>query len=343
MNDHSWPAAVEPTPGRRSQRTTPGQRKRAATAAIAVLSTFAATVAILANSSGTAVQAVPIPGTTKTGRATINSLGEVGLAMCSYPPEVIADKMYTAVPPDDFEDSGGCGSYLDVTGPKGKQVRVLIVDRCYECESGHLDMSPESFWAIAEQTSAVQQISYTPVKDPVLPGPVSVRVQTGSTEYWIGFLIMNHGNPLTRVEYRDPGGEWQPLTRTNYNYWQRQGGAGQGPFTLRLTDLHDRQVVLDGIELTPDVNQDTGIWMYQGGAPTPSASPTILPSISPSGPPASCSAEFRMDGSWPDGYQALLTVRNDSSTRVHPWQVTWTVPAGVTVTGWNGTFTQEGT
>lgn len=343
MNDHSWPAVVEATPGCRSRRATPGLLKRVAAAASAVIATFAATAAILVNSSDTAVQAVPAPGTTIAGRATINSLGESGLAICSYPPEVIADKMYTAVPLTEYDASGACGGYLDVTGPKGKRVRVLVVDRCFECEPGHLDMSPESFRAIAEQASAVQQISYTPVKDPVLPGPISVRIQHGSTEHWIGFLIMNHGNPLTSVEYRDTGGEWQPLTRTDYNYWQPQGGAGQGPFTLRLTDQHDRQVVVNDIELTPDVDQDTGVWMYQGGTPTPSASPTDPPTTPPSGPPAPCSAEFRMDGSWPDGYQALLTVRNDSSTRVRPWRVTWTVPAGVTVTGWNGTFTQQGT
>jgi hypothetical protein len=50
-----------------------------------------------------------------------------------------------------------------------------------------------------------------------------------------------------------------------------------------------------------------------------------------------------MDGSWPDGYQAILTVRNDTEATVHPWQVSWTVPDGVTVTGWNGTYAHEGT
>jgi expansin (peptidoglycan-binding protein) len=303
---------------------------------------------VLVGPSGTSAQAALVPGTVHVGRATINDLindvGESGLAMCSFPPEVIADNMYTAVPPDDYQDSGGCGSYLDVTGPKGKQVRVLIVDRCFECESNHLDMSPESFRAISEQDSAVQQLSYTPVLDPVLPGPIAIKVQNGATDHWVGFLVMNHGNPLTSVEYLNADGAWQGLTRSNYNYWQKEDGAGPGPFTLRLTDATGRQVVVDGIELTPDVVQTTDVWMYEGGTPAPTASPDTSPSPVPTteGPPALCAAEIRMDGSWPDGYQALLTVRNDSDAPVQPWTVSWTVPTGATVTGWNGTLTQEG-
>lgn len=288
------------------------------------------------------VHAIPIAGTTQHGRATMNSLGESGLGNCAYPPEVIADDMYTAAPPGEYDRSGGCGAYLDVTGPTGRTVRVLLADKCPECEPGHLDMSPESFRAIAEQPGGVQPISYVAVRDPVLPAPVAVRVQEGATAHWIGFMVMNHGNPLTLVEYLDGDGAWQGLTRSADNYWQKQDGAGPGPFTLRLTDVHDRQVVLDGVELTPDITQDTGVWMYEGGVPAPD--PSILPPPRTSeGPMAPCTAHVHMDGSWPDGYQAITTVRNNTETTIHPWSVTWTVPDGVTVTAWNGTLTQEGT
>ena len=328
--------------GSRSFRTVRGPLGRAAAAVLAVVTVCAVTGVILVRSSDTVVQAAPVPGATQSGRATINSLGDSGLGNCSFPPEVIANRMYTAAPPGDYDSAGGCGSYLDVTGPKGKQVRVLIVDKCPECEPGHLDMSPESFRAIAEQDGGVQQISYTAVRDPVLPGPVSVRVQTGSTAYWVGFLVMNHGNPLASVEYRDADGAWHALARTVYNFWHKEDGAGPGPFTLRATDVYGRQVVVDKIELAPDLTQDTGVWMYQGGTPTPSA-PVASPTSTPTGAAAPCAAEVTMAGSWPDGYQATTTVRNDSAATVHPWRVSWTVAEGVTVTGWNGTFTQEGT
>jgi endoglucanase len=46
--------------------------------------------------------------------------------------------------------------------------------------------------------------------------------------------------------------------------------------------------------------------------------------------------------SWPGGYQALATVHN-TGARLNPWLVTWTLPAGATVTaGWNAAVTQAG-
>jgi expansin (peptidoglycan-binding protein) len=131
---------------------------------------------------------------------------------------VIADGLYTAAPPSEYDSSGGCGSYLDVTGVTGRTVRVLLADKCPECEPGHLDMSPTSFRAIAPQPGGVQQISYVAVRDPALPAPIAVTVQSGSTDYWVGFMVMNHGNPLASVEYQDEDGAWNALTRTVYNY-----------------------------------------------------------------------------------------------------------------------------
>jgi hypothetical protein len=37
-----------------------------------------------------------------------------------------------------------CGRYISVTGPKGT-VNVQVVDRCPECNSGDLDLSPTAF------------------------------------------------------------------------------------------------------------------------------------------------------------------------------------------------------
>jgi expansin len=314
--------------------------------ALFVAAACAVTAGVQLGSSATMAQAAPVPGTVQHGRATENSLGGSGLGNCSFPPKVIADGMYTAAPPGDYDNAGGCGSYLDVTGSTGRTVRVLIVDKCPECEPGHLDLSPQSFRAIAPGSGGVQQITYSAVRDPVLPGPVEMRVQNGSSPYWIGFLVMNHGNPLAGVEYQDSDGTWRGLTRTVYNYWHKEDGAGPGPFALRLTDVHGRQVVIDGVKLAPDVTQQTGVWMYQGGTPVPTATagnPTSASRSTSTGPAASCSAEIDMAGSWPDGYQANITVRNDGASTIRPWQVSWTVPADVVVTVWNGTLTRVGT
>lgn len=242
------------------------RRPRAVSAAVALVMAFSVAGFLVARSSGRpAAAAAPVAGHVINGRATFYSLGDSGLGNCSFPPETLTDRMYVAAGPADYSDSAGCGTYLDVTGPGGK-VRVIIADKCPECEEGHLDMSPESFRKIASGSGGTSTLSYEAVRDPALPGPIKIIVKTGSSAYWIGFLVMNHGNPLTNLEYRDASGSWVALSRQVYNYWQRNDGAGPGPFTLRLTDVYGHQVVVNNIALTPDVVQNTGVSMYSTGS-----------------------------------------------------------------------------
>ncbi|MBN1171422.1 MAG: cellulose binding domain-containing protein [Micromonosporaceae bacterium] len=290
-----------------------------------------------------------------TGRATYYSLGDSGLGNCSFP-VVPADRLYAALGPEDYDHAGGCGGYIDVTGPKGT-VRVLAADKCPECESGHLDMSPEAFAKIGDLTAGVIPISYQGVKNPEGAGPVTIRVKEGSSQWWIGFLATNHGNPLAAMEYRTEAGEWQSLKRAEYNYWLKEDGAGPGPFTLRLTDVYGNQAIVDDIALSPTVNQSTDVRMYESGAVLPDQSPsagssgaapsasvtataTALPVPSEG---SNCSALATVDTMWPTGFQATVTVRNDDVVTLEPWTVTWALPSDVAITtSWGATVTQSG-
>jgi prepilin-type N-terminal cleavage/methylation domain-containing protein len=56
-----------------------------------------------------------------------------------------------------------------------------------------------------------------------------------------------------------------------------------------------------------------------------------------------CVATVAIDNSWPQGYQAAVTVTNTGPSTLSPWTATWTVPAGVTLTnGWSATLSQSG-
>ncbi|MDG4764118.1 cellulose binding domain-containing protein [Solwaraspora sp. WMMD406] len=47
--------------------------------------------------------------------------------------------------------------------------------------------------------------------------------------------------------------------------------------------------------------------------------------------------------SWQGGYEGRLTVTNGTAATAAGWRVTFTMPAGQTVShGWNGTFGQQG-
>lgn len=331
--------------------------RRGVTAARLVTAGAAALAGIAMVVSGPARAEVPAPGVVQSGRATINSLGDSGLGNCSFPMETIPDRLYTAVSLSEYAHSGGCGSYLDVTGPTGT-VRVMIADRCYECEVGHLDMSPESVARIGPLTGVIP-VSYQAVHDPALPGPLKIKIQTGSSRYWIGFLVMDHGNPLSTVEYRAADGTWVGLNRQQYNYWQAPGGAGPGPFTLRITDRYGHRAVVGDVQLAPGNIQDTGVWMYPQDGSVPSTSPTSgPPTTSPPAPTtsspatstsaatssaaATCSASVQLGSIWPGGYQATVTVRN-LGPAVSPWTATWTLPAGSALTsGWNADVGQRG-
>ena len=84
-------------------------------------------------------------------------------------------------------------------------------------------------------------------------------------------------------------------------------------------------------------------------AATASVAPTSVAPITaaPTGSAAAgvtCAAAVSIDNSWPQGYQAAVTVTNRSAVAVTDWVATWTVPSGVTLNnGWNATVTQSGT
>jgi prepilin-type N-terminal cleavage/methylation domain-containing protein len=56
-----------------------------------------------------------------------------------------------------------------------------------------------------------------------------------------------------------------------------------------------------------------------------------------------CAGAVSIDNSWPQGYQAAITVTNRGATTLTNWVASWTVPDGVTLNnGWNATVTQSG-
>jgi len=204
--------------------------------------------------------AAVLAGTAVSQEATHYVLS--GLPNCSYSPP--ADGLYVALPASEYASAAKCGSYLQVSGPGGA-VRVKVIDQCPECAAGHIDLSETAFARLAPLSTGLISVSYTPVADPVLPGPLSAEVKQGSSRYWLALLIDNTGNPLASVQVQSPSG-WLSLARASYNYWIAASGAGPGPFTVRLTDTQGHQVTLRGITLSPGTVQPTGTWMYGSGS-----------------------------------------------------------------------------
>jgi hypothetical protein len=81
------------------------------------------------------------------------------------------------------------------------------------------------------------------------------------------------------------------------------------------------------------------------GGPATSPSPTGSSAAPSASPPSGtgCTATYAVTNSWSGGFQADVTVTNNTSTAMNGWTVSWTPPAGQTISQlWNGTPTISG-
>jgi expansin len=218
----------------------------------AVVLAGAVAVAVLLRSPACAAPPTTSP---HKGKATYYDLaGTKG--NCSFSPP--ADDLYVALGPNEYADAAPCGGYLDVTGPKGK-VRVKIFDSCPECGTGHLDLSRTAFKRIGNEIDGIIPITYKAVVNPRTPGPVAITFAEGTSRYYWAVVIDNHGNPLKSVKTKGPGVNWMTPSRTDYNTWILDRDVGNGPFSVRMTDIYGHTATATNIKLIPHKRQTTSV------------------------------------------------------------------------------------
>ncbi len=177
------------------------------------------------------------------GIATYYSATGAGACLFDASP---GDLMVAAMNAEQYDNAAVCGSYVEVTGPKGT-ITIRIVDLCPECESGHLDLSREAFEQIADLVQGRVDITWQ-VVSPELTDPIVYNFKDGSNQWWTAVQVRNHRNPIAKLEYLNNDSEWVNVGRTSYNYFvQTSPGMGTGPFTFRVTDSYGNQLVDTGI------------------------------------------------------------------------------------------------
>ncbi|WP_159766117.1 expansin EXLX1 family cellulose-binding protein [Streptomyces sp. HM190] len=204
--------------------------------------------------SGTATLAGRVrPGTTYQGIATLYDAGN-GDGACSFGPS--DDMMIAAMNTTDYETSKACGAYVLVRSGSAS-VTVRITNECpAPCKPGQLDLSTQAFAKLADPSRGQIPITWSLVS-PGSSDTLALRYKTGSSRYWCGIQALGHRNPLARLEVRTGSG-WTALTRTEYNYFLSEQGAGCGG-AIRITDIYGEQLTLDGIALRPNAVQPTGV------------------------------------------------------------------------------------
>jgi expansin len=267
---------------------------RLAAGGIAVLAGVVGVALLVQTGAGPACAAPPTGA--RKGKATFYDMGG-GTGNCSFP-SLPGDDLFVALGDAEYAGAAACGMYLDVTGPKGT-VRVKVVDSCPPCAPRHIDLSRTAFGRIADHVTGVVPVTYRAAANPPVSGPLRLRVEGGSSEYWFAFTVDNHGNPLRSVQVRTGGsGSWTTADRQDHNVWVVDDGAGTGPFSVRMTDVYGRRATATGVKLAPGTTQRLSA-RFGGAAagpekttvpasksPSPSAS---TPSPSPSSPSPSLS------------------------------------------------------
>jgi len=168
-----------------------------------------------------------------------------GAGACSFDASP-NDLMVAAMNAPDYDNAAVCGEYVSVSGPLGA-VDVRIVDKCPECQTGHLDLSQEAFAKIADLPLGIVPIAWQVISPP-LAGPIAYHFDVGSNQWWTAVQIRNHRNPIAKFEYLQAPNHWVAVPRMAYNYFvQSNPGMGPGPYTFRVTDSYGNVLSDSGI------------------------------------------------------------------------------------------------
>jgi expansin (peptidoglycan-binding protein) len=163
-----------------------------------------------------------------------------GTGACSFDPSP-DDLLVAAMNQAEYGEAAYCGACAEVKGPAG-DVTVRIVDLCPSCSKGALDLSREAFARIAQLSAGRVPIAWTVVPCPV-GGPISYHFKEGSNRWWSAIQVRNHRHRIARFEYRASNGSWRSVARKSYNYFVEPSGMGPGPYSFRVTDVHDHALI----------------------------------------------------------------------------------------------------
>lgn len=165
--------------------------------------------------------------------------------------------MIAAMNTTDYESSKACGAYVHVRAANGASITVRITNECpLPCAPGQLDLSEQAFAKLAELKVGRIPITWSLVS-PRTSDTLSLRYKTGSSAHWCGIQVIDHRNPVARLEVRTSKG-WRKLPRTDYNYFLSADGGGCGG-AIRITDIYGEQLTVDGTALLPNVAQPTRV------------------------------------------------------------------------------------
>lgn len=194
------------------------------------------------------------PGGSYSGVATFYDADGGGACLYDHPS---ADLMVAAMNTRDYETSKACGARVQVRAADGSTITVRIVDECPgDCQVGQIDLSEEAFARLADPSLGRIPITWSLVS-PDLSGLLAIRYKDGSSQYWCGLQVIDHRNPIARLEV-SANGAFKALERTSYNYFLSPDGSGCGS-TIRITDIYGESLTIPALAIEPGATQRTSV------------------------------------------------------------------------------------
>lgn len=167
-----------------------------------------------------------------------------GTGNCSFDASP-GDLMIGAMNETEYAASAACGACVRLTGPNA-EITIRIVDRCPECQPGHIDLSPDAFSKIADLSAGKVPITWQYAACGV-DGPIRYHFKEGSNPWWTAVQIRNHRYPIAKFEFKTTDGAWKDVPRVDYNYFLDEAGMGPGPYSFRVTDAYGQVLEDSGI------------------------------------------------------------------------------------------------
>ncbi|KAE8423178.1 RlpA-like double-psi beta-barrel-protein domain-containing protein-containing protein [Aspergillus pseudocaelatus] len=244
----STTADVQPTTAAAAPTTKQLKQSTTSTAAPAASTTSSST----GSSSGSS-------SASNSGEATFYG-GNLSGGACSFSGYTLPSTLFgTALGSPRWDNAAECGACVAVTGPNGNTIKAMIVDKCPECDSNHLDLFQSAFTELADISKGVIDITWDYVSCDI-DTPLKLKNKEGTSAYWFSMQVVNANEAVTSLEVSTDGGStWQSTTRSDYNYFENSSGFGTETVDVRVTGKSGKVVTVT------DVSVSSGVEVTAGG------------------------------------------------------------------------------
>ena len=175
-------------------------------------------------------------------------------------------KIYGAAPNQDFYNKGEkCGICYELIGPNG--VLYFMVDSYCPIKGNeaacsgdmlHFDLHRNGFYTIADRELGKLNVTFRMVACNH-EGNIIVKTKPTVSQYYFGFVVMNHVLGLRKVYYSFDKNNWTGLERQgDYNEWKIDKITFL-PFYLQFESISGEKVITQIDEIKSGYLYDTGV------------------------------------------------------------------------------------